>query len=106
MASGSSSNDSATSAEPADLLYNEDLARRIGKPMTDVYTCFTSHRWYQHAESGTLHWASYAILSKLECGRLSSNRFAKIPQALRGNWRLCTQCAKKVQAEKIVAASI
>ncbi len=104
-ASGSSSNDSATSEEPANLLHNEDLARHVGRPITYVYTCFTSHRLYQHTESGTLHWASFAILSKLECGRLLSNRFAKISQALRVNWRFCAQCAKKVQAEEIVAAS-
>jgi hypothetical protein len=104
-ASSSSSDDSATSEEPVNLQQNEELALSVGKPITYDYTRFTSHRLYQHTESGTLHWASNANLSKLECGRLLSNRFAKISQALRVNWSFCTQCAKKVQADEIVAAS-
>jgi hypothetical protein len=104
-ASSSSSNDSATSEEPVNLQQNEELALSVGKPITYDYTRFTSHRLYQHTESGTLHWASNANLSKLECGRLLSNRFAKISQALRVNWSFCTQCAKKVQADEIVAVS-
>jgi hypothetical protein len=93
-ASSSSSHDRATSEESDNTLQNKASAPNVGMPIEYDYTRLTSRRLYKHTESGILHWASFTNFAKLACGRLWSNRLAKISQALRVKWSFCNQCAR------------